>query len=273
MNASLATLIGRTIAIPETRELDVFAGLLERRGAAVVRCPLVAIHDAPDPRPILAWIRRAIAHEFDDLILLTGEGLRRLLSCIDHHDPSLRGPFVDALAQMRKITRGPKPARVLRELGLQSELAAEVATTDGVIDTLSKHDLRNRHIGVQLYGIDPNVKLVSWLERAGAQVAAVAPYVYADSAADETVRSLAKQLVERRIDAIAFTSMQQVQRLFDVLGEHAAKAALENTLVAAVGPVVADSLFKRGVNVQLVPEDAYFLKPLTRTLEERLGPK
>ena len=40
---------GRVIAIPETREVEIFAAMLERRGATVVRCPMVAILDAPDP--------------------------------------------------------------------------------------------------------------------------------------------------------------------------------------------------------------------------------
>src|SRR5689334_15460449 len=96
------SLNGRTIAIPETRELDVFAGLLERRGAAVFRCPLVAIHDAPDPQPILQWVDDVIAGKLDDLILLTGEGLRRLLSCIEQHAPTRREPFIAALSKVRK---------------------------------------------------------------------------------------------------------------------------------------------------------------------------
>src|SRR6185437_15401136 len=49
---------GRTIAVPESREIEVFAALLERRGAHVIRCPLVAIRDAPDPAPVLEWSRR-----------------------------------------------------------------------------------------------------------------------------------------------------------------------------------------------------------------------
>ena len=52
------TLTGRTIAVPETRELDLLAALLERRGAQVLRCPLIAIRDAPDPQPVLTFIRR-----------------------------------------------------------------------------------------------------------------------------------------------------------------------------------------------------------------------
>jgi uroporphyrinogen-III synthase len=111
------TLAGRTIAVPETRELDVFAAMLERRGASVLRCPLVAILDAPDPAPVLDWIRWFSGGACDDVILLTGEGLRRLLACIEKNEPQLRGDFVAQLARVRKITRGPKPARALRELG------------------------------------------------------------------------------------------------------------------------------------------------------------
>src|SRR5690606_12133692 len=105
------SLAGRTIAVPETRELEVFAAMLERRGARVLRCPLVAIRDPPHPAPVLDWCRRFAAGGCDDLIVLTGEGLRRLLGCIEQHEPSLRETLVAQLARARKITRGPKPAR------------------------------------------------------------------------------------------------------------------------------------------------------------------
>src|SRR5262245_18879402 len=130
------SLLGRTIAIPETRELEVFATMLERRGATVIRCPLVAIRDAPDPQPVLAWCRQFAGGACDDLVLLTGEGLRRLLSCMDQHEPALRETFVAQLGRVRKITRGPKPAKALRELGLKPQIAAETPTTDGLIASL-----------------------------------------------------------------------------------------------------------------------------------------
>ena len=90
-------LANRVIAIAEARELDVFAALLERRGARVLRYPLVQIIDAPDPAPVLAWIARRADGGCDDLILLTGEGLRRMLSCIDRHQPTAA----------RAVPRGP----------------------------------------------------------------------------------------------------------------------------------------------------------------------
>jgi uroporphyrinogen-III synthase len=81
------SLSNRVIAVPEARELDVFAQLLERRGARVWRCPLVDIVDASDPQPVRDWLTSFMADGCDDLILLTGEGLRRLLACVDRHDP------------------------------------------------------------------------------------------------------------------------------------------------------------------------------------------
>src|SRR5437660_693731 len=145
-------LAGRTIAVPETRELEVFAAMLERRGARVLRCPLVAIRDAPDPAPVLAFARAFAQQACDDLVLTTGEGLRRILGCIERHEPELRAAFLVAVA----------PAARLR-------------------------------------------------------------------------------------------------------------AALERTLVAAVGPVVADALSRHGVSARLMPEESFFLKPLTSALEEALG--
>lgn len=262
---------GRVIAIPETREVEIFAAMLERRGATVVRCPMVAIRDAPDPAPVLQWSRNFASGSCDDLVLLTGEGLRRILSCIDRNEPSLKDAFVQALARVRKITRGPKPARALRELGMKPEIAAEVPTTEGVINTLRAHDLKEHRIGVQLYGTEPNRLLVDFLEQAGAKVLVVAPYVYADAADDAAVLGLIKRLEAREIDAIAFTSTPQVERIFSIAPSDTVAKALANTVVAAVGPVVADTLRGHGIQPRVMPEESFFLKPLTSELEEALG--
>ena len=62
--------------------------------------------NAPDPRPVLDWIRGFNAGACDDLILLTGEGLRRLLACMEKNEPALRADFVAQLARVRKIGFG-----------------------------------------------------------------------------------------------------------------------------------------------------------------------
>ncbi len=265
---------GRVIALPETRELDLFASLLERRGAKTLRCPLVSILDAPDAAPIEAWLRRCIAGELDDLILLTGEGLRRLLGFAER--AGIREPFVESLGKLRKITRGPKPARALRDLGLRPDIAASVPTTDGVIADLGVHDLKGRCVGVQLYGLEPNHKLVDFLASAGAKPVTVAPYIYADAADEARVAELIRQLVAGKVDAIAFTSSPQVKRLLDVAKaisqDQPLHAALAAITVAAVGPLVADALRQADIRVDLMPSDSFFLKPLVSELASALGP-
>ena len=94
-------LAGKRVMVPETRELEVLAKMLERHGAAVLRCPLVAIIDAPDPAPVEAWLRRFIATPPDDLILLTGEGLSRLLGVAGR--AGIEAEFRAALAGVRRI--------------------------------------------------------------------------------------------------------------------------------------------------------------------------
>jgi uroporphyrinogen-III synthase len=264
-------LANRVIAIAEARELDVFASLLERRGARVLRYPLVKIIDAPDPAPVLAWIGAAADGGCDDLILLTGEGLRRMLSCIDQHQPTLRVPFLAALKQMRKITRGPKPARALRELGLSSDLPAAVPTTAGVIEALRAIDLHGRRVGVQLYGSEPNRPLIEFLNSAGALVSSVAPYLYADAATDAATQELLERMRMGEVDAIAFTSKAQVERLFRAEPAELVRAALAATNVAAVGPVVGDTLAAYGVVVNAMPDSAWFMKPLTASLSDLLA--
>ena len=266
-------LAGRTVAVPETREIDIFAAMLERRGARVVRCPMVAIRDAPDPAPVLQWSRDLAAGSFDDLILLTGEGLRRILGCVERNEPALKESFVAALERMRKITRGPKPARALRELGLKPDIAPERPTTEGIIASLQPLDLKGRRFGVQLYGTEPNRPLVEFLETAGAKVSTVAPYVYADAADDAAILTLLERILAGEVDAIAFTSTPQVERLFAAAPAQKITAALAKTVGAAVGPVVAETLRRHGIEARVMPEESFFLKPLTSVLEDALGAK
>jgi uroporphyrinogen-III synthase len=266
-----AALRGRTVAVAESRELEVFASLLERRGARVLRYPLVTILDAPDPAPVLDWLRRFAAGSCDDLILLTGEGLRRLRGCLLRHAPALEPAFLGALGAVRRITRGPKPARVLRELGLQSDLEAETPTTAGVIATLARHDLGGRRVGVQLYGSEPGHELLHFLESAGARPLPVAPYVYADAIDDARVRELLQRMRSGEVDAIAFTSKAQVERLFRAAPAAAVTAALRMVEVAAVGPVVAATLERLGVPAAAMPQRSWFMKPLAAELAALLG--
>jgi uroporphyrinogen-III synthase len=262
-------LTGWRIVVPETRELRLLSAMLAERGAIVVACPLVAIRDAPEPAPVAQWLERFIARPSDDLILLTGEGLRRLVGAAERS--GMRDSFVAALAAPRKITRGPKPVRALREIGLDADMTAPVPTSGGVIDALSSFDLSGRRIGVQLYPDGDHQPLLSFIAKAGAESDGVLPYAYASEADDQRVLAVIDAMAVGEVDAIAFTSSPQVRRFHAVAAKagrsDAARQGLARVLVAAVGPVVAQELAATGVRVDVIPaNETYFMKPLVREL-------
>ncbi|WP_018877996.1 uroporphyrinogen-III synthase [Thioalkalivibrio sp. ALE28] len=270
--AAAGALAGRRVALPESRALEVFAGLLERRGAEVWRCPLIAIHDSPDRTAIEAWLHRAIEAPFDRLIFLTGEGFTRLTGFARR--AGREDAWLAAVARTPTLVRGPKPGRAMKPFGVRPDAVAAAPTTEGIIETLSGQDLAGQRIGVQLYGAEPNRRLLGFLEQAGAEVFPVWPYRYADAAETGRVSGLIEALIAGEVDAIAFTSQAQVRRLLAVARaddrHDALRAALEGTVVAAIGPVVAEELRTHGISPAVVPDGRYFMKPLVSALTRHL---
>ncbi len=263
---------GRRIAVLEHRELDRLGGMLEAQGALTLRCPLVAIADAADPAPVLAWLQRFVDAPPDDLVLMTGEGLRRLRGFAER--AGLEPAFHSALGQVRTITRGPKPARALREIGLTPGLRAELPTSEGVVAALAQSALRGRRVSVQLYPDAPPT-LVDFLATAGALPDPVLPYAYIAASGGDEVRRLIEEIAAGRIDAVAFTSAAQIVQLFalarDAKAEPLLRAALQRTAIAAVGPVVAAELERRGLAVAIMPRDSFFMKPLVTAIAAALA--
>jgi uroporphyrinogen-III synthase len=262
-------LAGKVIAVPEARQLDVLASMLEKRAARVLRYPLVAIRDAEPEAPVVEWLRRFVAAPPDLLILYTGEGVTRLLGFAERAE--LRDAFAAALAQTRKLTRGPKPKRALRALGLGPDLEPAEPTTDGILAALDSFALEGWRVGVQLYGMEPNDRLRDYVVRRGAVYDAVAPYTYASEADDEQVADLIARLARGEIDAIAFTSTAQLERLRKFAREHGLESSLrrglETTRIAAVGPVVAAALEAEGLRADAMPAESFHMKPLVNAVE------
>lgn len=265
---------GTRILILETREEAQFSKLLAEQGAEVVQCPMFTIHDAPDPAPVEAWIRRAIDKPLDDLVLMTGEGLRRIVKLA--RTRGLDAALIAALAKARKFTRGPKPGKALREIGLEAQQTTEKPTTEGVIEMLAKLDLKGRRLGLQLYPDKDHGALTGALAAQGAEVDCVLPYVYDSKAADANIVAAIDAMAEGRIDSIALTNLGQVRRLVEAAKAHGVeaklRAGLDRTLIASVGPAVSGELAGHGLRTDISPADeAYFMRPLISAMASALA--
>ena len=265
---------GYRILILETREEAQFSRLLTEQGANVLQCPMFTIHDAPDSAPIEAWIKRFAKNPCDDLVLMTGEGLRRLMKVARRMN--VENEFIAAIGKSRTFARGPKPVRALREIGLEAQMVTEKPTSEGVAEMLSKVELTHHRVGLQLYPDKDHGVLIGAITARGAEIDTVLPYIYDAQAADANIVTAIDEMAQGRIDAIALTSSGQVRRLVEVARAHRCedrlREGLARTPIASVGPVVSDELKSHGLRTDIYPtNDAFFMKPLISAMAATLG--
>ncbi len=267
---------GYRILILETREEAQFSRLLTEQGADVLQCPMFTIQDAPNQAPIESWIKRFIDEPCDDLVLTTGEGLRRLMKVARHVGVDQR--FIAVLGEARKFARGPKPGRALREIGLEAQVTTEKPTSEGIAEMLSRFDLEGRRVGLQLYPDKDHNALIAAIHSRGARVDTVIPYIYDAHAAETHIIAAIDEMAQGRIDAIALTSSGQVRRLVEVAQAHGYRERLDEGLartpIASVGPVVSEELKSHGLRADIYPANqAFFMKPLIAAMSVALGNK
>ena len=175
--------------------------------------------------------------------------------------------FIAAVGKARKFARGPKPVRALREIGLEAQVVTETPTSEGIAEMLSRVDLKDHRVGLQLYPDKDHGKLIAAITSRGASVETVLPYAYNAEAAEANIVSAIDEMARGHVDAIALTSSGQVRRLIDVAKAHGCeeqlRAGLAQTPIASVGPVVSDELKSNGLHTDIYPaNDAFFMKPL-----------
>ncbi|MCZ2340531.1 MAG: uroporphyrinogen-III synthase [Bacteroidales bacterium] len=269
-----APLEGRVIALAEARHLEELTQMIVREGGTPLAVPMVAMLDSDEPGLVTAWMRDCVAGPFDYCVAMTGEGLRRLLSVAERE--GIRAEFVAALGRMRVITRGSKPAGVLKELGFKPYQTATPPTTDGLIATLSREKLHGQTVGVVCHGND-NPPLIAAITQGGAVAVPVKPYRYAPASDADQVVDCIHQMAAGSVDLFIITSSSQVDRLFTVAKERGLSdqlaTGLKQTAIAAVGPIAADSLLQQGVRVDICPDQGWVMKKLVQLACRELDTK
>jgi uroporphyrinogen-III synthase len=265
---------GYRILILEARREAQFSRLLGEQDASVLQCPMFRIDDPPDPAPVEAWIRSFIARPYDDLVLMTGEGLRRMMAVAKRI--GVVEDFVAAIGRARTFARGPKPGAALREIGLAASVTTTTPTSEGIMQMLSRYDLRGRRLGLQLYPDKDHTLLLEAISARGAKVTTVVPYVYDARAAESNIISAIDEMAANKIDAIALTSSGQIRRLFDIARAHGCedrlRAGLAQTPIASVGPVVSKELAAHDLSTDIYPtNESFFMKPLISAMAVALS--
>lgn len=244
----------------ESRLAKTLEDLLSLQGATVLRAP--ALEEAPleDNRAALDFGEALFAGRVDGLVLLTGVGAKTLIDILATRRP--QDAVVDRLKKIPVLPRGPKPVRVMRELGIPVALTVpEPNTWHELLNAIDANPaafpLDGKTIAVQEYGVS-NQELIQGLEHRGARVMAVPVYRWKLPKDLAPLEKAIQRILAGQIQVALFTTSVQAEHLFQVATDRGERRALreafEKVVVASVGPDCSRTLRSLGLTVDIEPE-------------------
>ncbi len=270
-----APLLGFTVAVTAARRADELTTLLERRAAAVLAAPAIAMVPLADDDRLRAATDELLAGPPDLLVATTGIGFRGWLEAAEGWGVAER--LIAALGGGRVISRGPKATGALRAAGLREEWSPPSESSTEVLSHLAGSDLTGRRVAVQLHGAtdewDPNPGLLDGLRALGAEIVPVPVYRWEQPTDLTGLDRIVEAIATADLDAVTFTSAPAVASVLEraaALGlTEAVHGALRGPVVPyCVGPVTATPLERVGV-ASVTPERMR-LGALARLVEQDL---
>jgi len=237
----------------ESRRASEMAELIRRQQGEPITAPSMREVPLEDNHEAFAFAERLFRGEFDMMICLTGVGTRALDKVLASRFPP--DQFAPALRGLTVVARGPKPAAVLRELGVP--IAVNVPEPNTWRELLAAIEGRpEQNIAVQEYG-KSNAELLSALEARGAEVTPVRVYQWDLPVDREPLREAVRKLARHEVDVVMFTTSIQAVHLFRIAAELGLEAEVRNglqrALVASIGPTTTEALEEFGIHPALEP--------------------
>lgn len=233
--------------------------LVEKSGGVAIVAPSMRELPLAANESALAFGERLLAGEYDAVVFLTGVGTRYLFDTLETRFP--RADLVAALATTMVVARGPKPVRVLRELGVPIGLTIpEPNTWREIVSTLEEANeampLPGARIAIQEYGLS-NERLYEALGNEGASVDRVPVYRWALPEDVRPLEEAIREVISATADVVLFTSATQVRHVLEVATraglEDQFRRGLSEVVVASIGPVCSEALLDHGIAVDMEP--------------------
>jgi uroporphyrinogen-III synthase len=250
----MPSLKGIRVALLEARMSGELADLVRRFGG--VPYSAQAVREVPRLEQVPALIDALSEGRFSIVVFLTGVGVMALM-----REAERIGRLEEALTALRATTiacRGPKPSAALNRYNVPVQIKAiEPYTTMELLDGLKGVDLRVNGVALVHYG-ERNQVLANELAARGARLEEWCLYEWLLPEDIRPLAALVGHLIDRRVDAIAFTSQIQCRNLFRLAADVGKSDELESvlnnhTIVAAIGPVCATALRALGITPDVLP--------------------
>jgi len=249
---------GLRVGALESRMALEMERLITRHGGIPVVAPSMQEIPLSDHPQALAFGEILLSGEIDLVVFLTGVGCRTLLDILETQFPL--DAIKNALQNTILVVRGPKPAGVVKALGLHPQiLVPEPNTWRDVLQALDvsfPEGLTGKQVAVQEYGVS-NPELLDGLRERGAQVIPVPVYRWTLPNDLQPLKHLLQQMLNKEIPVLLITNAVQVDHLIKVLEDpskiHQLQSALTHMMVASIGELASERLRHHGFPVDLEP--------------------
>jgi len=241
----------------ESRRAEEIALLIKNNGGVPIVAP--STREVPAPgEDTLQLIRDAVGGRFDILMFMTGVGARAMVDIAD--GMGLRDDFLAALARIKVVVRGPKPAGVMREFKVPIWLNAPEPNTwreiIQVLDGQSEIELKGVRIGIQEHG-EASTEMYAALRQRGAEIFPAHVYRWELPEDVGPLTDAIRTVCNGGVHVVLFTSSVQLAHANQIAAQLGLKPqfseALKRTVVASIGPSTSSTLRENGFSPDFEP--------------------
>ena len=241
----ISVLSGKRIVVTRPRTQ---AGELTRRlselGAEVVEFPTIAIEPPLDYAPM----DRAIAqlNQYDWLFFTSINGVQSFFDRLRHF-----GNDSQDLEHLKVVAIGPETAGRLKAEGVHVHLVPSKYQAEGILERLDPNEIRGRQILIPRAAKAREI-LPETLRQWGATVDIVQAY---KTVLPQDRQFALRELSEKQIDVITFTSSSTVENFIGVLEGEDLKRISQGVIFACIGPITARTAMDCGLRVDIVSDE------------------
>lgn len=251
-------LLGVTALVTRAREQSgVLCDPLAALGAEVILTPAIRFEEPEDWAPADAALKRAGSYDWAIFTSANGvAAVARRLEILSLDWSAFRG--------VRLVAIGPATEEALLGFGLAVDVVPEVYQAEGILDSLSKEPVAGRRV-LLARAFKAREVLPEALRRQGAVVDVAAVYHTKPCPASEDAIAA---LTDRPGPGVVatFTSSSTVAGFLDRLPAPAL-AGLGKCVLAAIGPITAEDLRRRGLAPRIIPS-RFTIPALVRAIRE-----
>jgi len=238
-------LLGKRIIVTRARQqASDLVSQLSDLGAECLEYPTIRIIAPKDPGPLQQALKNLPTY---DWIVFTS--VNGVIHFFEHLFGA--GKDVRSLSKLQTAAIGPATAEQLRKFGLNSDIVPQAYRAESVVEAFKEMNLKGKKILLpRARKARPILPLE--LTKMGAQVDEIP--AYETLKATENAGDLTRQLEDKRVDLITFTSSSTVKNFKALLPADSFKKLMQGVIIASIGPITTDTAKQLDFDVHIKAE-------------------